>query len=197
MISTLLDQPWIILIAVAVGLLRWLSQKRETPKQDSQGSQESTSPPPPAIPNDTSQNEEERIRRFLEALGQPKGATPPPKVSPKRATQPRIYPSLPPLTAMPPPLPTASSPAARPPPLPPIERRVFTPAVVQEMEFEVRDIGAQISSDSAVQSRRTAADQRGLITNLATTLGLRSAIVLREIFGPPRSLQPLDSISGF
>ena len=29
------DHPWIVLIAVAIGLLRWLSQKRETAKQDS------------------------------------------------------------------------------------------------------------------------------------------------------------------
>ena len=33
-----------------------------------------------------------------------------------------------------------------------------------------------------------------LATLLRSTSGLRDAIILREIFGPPRSLQPLDLV---
>jgi len=185
----MLDHPWIILIAVAIGLLRWLSQKSDAAKEEAarQNSQESASPPP--IPRDDSQTEEERIRRFLEALGQPKGSTPPPKVAPKQRTQPRIFPTLPPLTAVPPPLPATAAQAMRVPPPPVIQSRIFTPAIVQETSFEVRDIGASAPSDVSTENLRPAA--------LASMQGLRSAIVLREIFGPPRSLQPLDPISGF
>jgi hypothetical protein len=191
----MLDHPWIILIAIAVGLLRWLSQKGEAAKKESQ---QSDSPPPTQpIPRDDSQTEEERIRRFLEALGQPKGSTPPPKVAPKQKTQPRIFPTLPPLTSVPPPLPPSPVFTAQTPPPLPMQRRVFTPAVVQEMSFEVRDIGAPIASDLSADSSRAATKQQGLMIKLASAQGLRSAIVLREIFGPPRSLQPLDPISGF
>jgi hypothetical protein len=66
---------------------------------------------------------------------------------------------------------------------------------VQEASFEVRDLAAQIPGD-LVQERR-AAGQQGLLLKLRSTQDLRSAIVLREIFGPPRSLQTLDPISGY
>jgi hypothetical protein len=61
----------------------------------------------------------------------------------------------------------------------------------------VHDIGAQTSRDLVSGGRSAAPEQRGFMLKLASTQDLRSAIVLREIFGPPRSLQPLDPISGF
>jgi hypothetical protein len=63
--------------------------------------------------------------------------------------------------------------------------------------FEVQDVGAQVWSGSSPVDRGAAAEQRGFTLKLASIQNLRSAIVLREIFGPPRSLQPLDPISGF
>lgn len=188
------DHPIILIIVVVAALLRWLSQKSEAAKQNSE---KSAVPPPPIPRGGETQTEEERIRRFLEALGQPAGSTPPPKVTPKRETQPRIFPTLPPLTTVPPPLPTSPTPTVQAPPPPLIQRRVFTPAVAQEAGFEVRDLAAQTSSDLVPERRRTAAEQQGLMSRLASTQGLRSAIVLREIFGPPRSLQALDPIGGF
>jgi hypothetical protein len=187
------DHPIILIIVMVAALLRWLSQKGKAAKQNS----EKSAVPPPPIPRSAPQTDEERIRRFLEALGQPVGSMPPPKVAPKRERQPRIFPTLPPLTTVPPPLPPSPTPAVQAPPPPSIQRRVFTPAVVQEADFEVHDIGAQASRDLSAESRRTAAEQQGLMSKLASTQGLRSAIVLREIFGPPRSLQALDQISGF
>ena len=177
---------------MVAALLRWLSQKSDAGKQD---------PERPTVPNQPiprggeTQTEEERIRRFLEALGQPAGSMPPPKVAPKRETKPHMFPTLPPLTTTPPPLPTSPAPAVVAPPSLPIQRRVFTPARVQEASFEVRDLAAQIPGD-LVQERR-AAGQQGLLLKLRSTQDLRSAIVLREIFGPPRSLQTLDPISGY
>lgn len=190
----MLDHPIILIIVVAAALLRWLSQKSDSGKPDPE---RPTVPDQPIPRGGETQTEEERIRRFLEALGQPPGSKPPPKVASKRETQPRIFPKLPPLTTAPPPLPTSQTPAASPPPPLPIQRRVFTPAVVQEHGFEVRDLGAQASSDLVLDARRTTAEPQSFLFKLRSTQDLRSAIVLREIFGPPRSLQALDPISGF
>jgi hypothetical protein len=61
----------------------------------------------------------------------------------------------------------------------------------------VHDIGALAARDLVLGGRSAAAEQRSFTLKLASTQDLRSAIVLREIFGPPRSLQALDPISGF
>ena len=113
---TMFDHPIILIIVVAAALLRWLSQKSDAAKPDPE---RPTVPDQPIPRGGETQTEEERIRRFLEALGQPAGSRPPPKVAPKRETRPRMFPTLPPLTTAPPPLPTSPTPAApAPPPLP-------------------------------------------------------------------------------
>lgn len=184
----MLDHPIILLIVLAAGLLRWLSQRSESGKPDS----ERPNVPGQPIPRGgETQTEEERIRRFLEALGQPTTSPPPPKVAPKREFQPN---KLPPLTSAPPPLPIPVAAVTPPPPFP-ATRRVFTPAVVQEMGFELRDLGAQATGNLLAAEQRSTKVQEGILSGLTSAQGLRSAIVLREIFGPPRSLQPFDLIS--
>jgi hypothetical protein len=185
------DHPVILIIVVAAALLRWLSQRSDAAKPDPE---RPTVPDLPIPRGGETQTEEERVRRFLEALGQPAGSRPPPRVAPKQETRARMFPTLPPLTTAPPPLPTSPTPAVQAPPPLPIQRRVFTPAAVQEAGFEVRDLSAPVSSPEA---RRTTAEQQGFLFKLRSNQDLRSAIVLREIFGPPRSLQTLDPISGF
>jgi hypothetical protein len=184
----MLDHPVILIIAIAAALLRWLWQKSRTENQDAE---RPTVPGEPIPRGGETQTEEERIRRFLEALGQPAGSPPPKKVTPKRETRPTLFPTLPPLTSAPPPLPVPLTPAAPPPPPIPIQR-VFTPAPVQEANFEVRDLGAQTSSGLVPGSRRSIAQQQSLSVKLRSAQGLRDAIILREIFGPPRSLQALE-----
>jgi hypothetical protein len=182
------DHPIILIIVLAAALLRWLSKKSDAAKPD---------PERPIVPDQPiprggeTQTEEERIRRFLEALGQPAGSRPPQKVTPKRETRPSVFanPNLPPLTTAPPPLPTSPTPVAQAPSPLPIQR-VFTPAPVQETSFEVRDLGAQTSSPGA---RQATAEQQSLLLKLRSNQDLRNAIVLREIFGPPRSLQPYET----
>ncbi|PYJ09869.1 MAG: hypothetical protein DMF06_08435 [Verrucomicrobia bacterium] len=199
------DHPIILIIVVAAALLRWLSQRSQASKE--------TDPERPQVPGlpiprgGETQTEEERIRRFLEALGQPTTSTPPRKVTPRPAATKVVRPNLPPLTSplpplvtVPPPLPPVPSatvqPAAPPPPPPRPIQRIFTPAPVQEASFEVRDLAAQTSSDVASE-RPTVAGQQGLLPMLRSAQGLRSAIVLREIFGPPRGLQTFDPVGGF
>jgi hypothetical protein len=182
------DHPIILIIVLAAALLRWLSQKSDVAEPD---------PERPIVPDQPiprggeTQTEEERIRRFLEALGQPAGSKPPPKLAPKRAVMPRGFPTLPPLTTSPPPLPTSPTPAMPAPPPLPIQR-VFTPAPVQEASFEVRDLSTP-TTDSTPARRITSVEPQGLLLTFRSNQDLRNAIILREIFGPPRSLQPLET----
>jgi hypothetical protein len=93
---------------------------------------------------------------------------------------------------------------------PPVEqeRQRVSPTVRVEPEaFEIREssIGpppqlrtpaeAYAIATGATPTREKA--QSDLTTLLRSPSGLRNAIILREIFGPPRSLQPLEEIAGF
>ena len=194
MATSIFDHPVVLLIIVAASLLRWLWQKSREKTQDD--------PERPVVPNQPiprggeTQTEEERIRRFLEALGQPPGSAPP-KVAP-RQIRPQIFPNLPPLTTAPPPLPPPLPiPAAQKSTRPAAPARIFKPAIVQELGFEVRDLAMQASSETPAIPRPAETEPSGLRFKLASKEDLRSAIILREIFGPPRSLQPFDLVSGF
>ena len=192
--STIFDQPWIILVALAIGILRWLvSQKGRARKNVSQPPKT----PAQTIPRSDAQTEEERVRRFLEALGQPPGAKPPPAVA--RRSNPPLRSPLPPLTTVPPPLPTEMEFAAEPPPIPQgVEPRKFTPAIAGDTIFEIRaPSGADDPASLVRRADVSLAGPSDLLVRLATKQGLRDAIVLREIFGPPRSMQSAATISGF
>jgi hypothetical protein len=154
----------------------------------------STSPSQQArpLPREPEETDEDQIRKFLEALGQPTTSKPPEPVAPRPTYQqptvfPRVSPPLrsplPPLKTRPPDLPR-QAPVFEvhdaPPPLEP------PPAVIKAAE-EAYSIATQPIS----KSREARVD---IVTMLKSTSGLRDAIVLREIFGPPRSLQPLDLV---
>jgi hypothetical protein len=194
--SSIFDHPLVLLLIIGASLVRWLWQKSQGEKQ---GSEEPERPvvPDQSIPRggETS-SEEERIRRFLEALGRPPGSAPPPKVTVKRRIEPKVFSPLPPLTTAPPPLPPPlRQPVMEPSEVPAMPKRIFTPTLVQEQGFEVEDIDQQISPVSTRGGQRFVTDRGGLGVQLASPQGLRNAIVLREIFGPPRSLQPIDLTS--
>jgi hypothetical protein len=185
--ASIFDHPGFLVLIVFVALVRWLASRA---KSQSQNPQSPPTPPPsrPISRGGETQTEEERVRRFLEALGQPPGTTPPPVGPRRRAVQPKIFPTLPPLKSKPPPLPEV----APAPPALPVERPkvMLTPA--REGAFEVHDVARQTSSEPAPDTRSVAGALFDPRLKLGTPQDLRTAIVLREIFGPPRSLQPLD-----
>jgi hypothetical protein len=192
MAATIFDHPGFLLLIVFVALVRWLASKA---KSQTQTPQSPPAPQPPApvtrpIPRGgETQTEEERVRRFLEALGQPPGTTPPKVVTRQRQMRPDLVSPLPPLKTKPPPLPQVVSP---PPPLP-LETARVMPMMARETAFEVRDVPRQTSSEPAPsQTPSVPAARFDLRVTLGTPQDLRTAIVMREIFGPPRSLQPFD-----
>lgn len=192
------DNPIILLLLVAAAVLRWLWQKAEAGKDP----ERPTTPGEPIPPSGETRTEEERIRRFLEALGQPATSAPPPKVTPKREPPKRTIvpkttfnPMLPPLVTVPPPLPPPvwAEPVLIEEAAPrPVEKPIIQPVVAKEAIFEVHDLNVESLEDSSREGRRAAARQRDLIPDLSSVRGLRSAIVLREVFGPPRSLQTFE-----
>lgn len=187
--ANIFDNPWVLVLLVVVTLVRWLVSKAKSSEQDAQPPE---APPSAPVPRGDTQSEEQRIRKFLEALGQPAGNAPPPKVIPRQRTViPKIFPSLPPLKTAPPPLPVEAPPVfVAPPPLP----AQAASARPVEADFQVQDFARQTSSEPPPETRRSGARSFGRI-KFGTPQDLRTAIVLREIFGPPRSLQPFDLTS--
>jgi len=61
--------------------------------------------------------------------------------------------------------------------------------------FEVHDVSRESSGDGPGDTRRAATVRLDRPIKLGSSQDLRTAIILREIFGPPRSLQPLDLTS--
>jgi len=182
---------FLIFFAVAI-LFQLLSRAASKSGRRSGGDPNRRSTQFPQTPRQTSRQQEEtdedRVRRFLEALGQPTTSTPPRPVAPRptyqkpivlERTEPvppsrrAVFSPLPPLTTRPPDLPTEIT----PPPPGPIT------------EAEVKPL-FQASTQPVSKSE----GKLDLATLLRTPSGLRNAIVLREVFGPPRSLQPLDLV---
>ena len=196
MATTLFDHPWFLVLIAVVTLIRWLVSKAKSTPQDTEPLER---PPSNPIPRGgETQSEEERIRRFLEALGQPPGSSPPPVTPRRRQVTPKMsvppFSPLPPLKTAPPPLPReVTTTPSFPPPLP-VEPVRSPRSRALEPAFEVREVALQTSSEPPpVVPRATRFAGR---IKFGTPQDLRTAIVLREIFGPPRALQPLDLTNG-
>src|SRR5881392_2290897 len=78
-----------IIIAAIIGISRLVSRISEESKKQSQRRRQPPQRPPPQpqipqpIQRTRPKTDEERVREFLEALGQPAGAAPPPKIPPR------------------------------------------------------------------------------------------------------------------
>jgi hypothetical protein len=195
---------FILLIAVAALFKLLASKAGEAKKRQEDLDRRSATSPSAAEPIERApvESDEERIRRFLEALGQPTGSKPPPPVVPRTDIPPRPL-----APVQPPPGPfhmrrgRFTSKDRRKRHVIPHETPVATPPVIEVQEQQVQieprsdtklPEGADATpADSKIKTAYTAADIAGF---LRSSTGQRNAIIFREIFGPPRSLQPLDLV---
>ena len=189
---------FILLIAMAA-LLRLLATKAGEAKKRQKTEGESTITPKIGEPikRVRVESDQERIRKFLEALGQPTTAKPPPPIVPRTGIPPR-----PVAPVQPPPIPTARNVLTR------RKKQVVEPTkfLAAAPTFEHHETPPAheppASNKSPVEPYAIDTESKAKVgrvgTDIATLLrssaGLRNAIVLREIFGLPRSLQPLDVV---
>jgi len=202
-----------IIIAAIIGISRLVSRISEESKKQSQGRRQPP-PQPPQTPQPIRRiqpkTDEERVREFLEALGQPAGAAPPPKAQPRTQIPPRpLAPVQPPASVRPfgkPEFRTWREQAKeivvlqQPTKIAPPE---IKPVVVPPVPAEAKEPGAWIAQEEAQTGAATklaiarADDQPSVRASadavwkrtLRSPDALRTAIVLREIFGPPRGVQ--------
>lgn len=214
MLAVHLDNLLFLLLLVLAGLFQLLGRAaRKTSEDEEEPTPRSAPRMPKPIPRAPAESDQERIRKFMEALGQPPASTLPPPVVPRTNIPPR------PLAPVQPPVPRAwkvirgerrkPDVIRRETPPPDIVKRtekVFPPAMTVAPAFEVHEGPLLVEQPSIIKTpveayaaaTRPIAKGAELKTDIATLLasksGLRDAIILREIFGPPRSLQPLDTI---
>jgi hypothetical protein len=187
----------LFLLLVAVGIFFQLLAKAAGKTGKNQTRRTSTPVPrtPPPIPRAPTESNEEKIRKLLEALGQPPGSRPPPPVLPRTDIPPR------PLAPVPPPMSPLSQLRREksrkreikgiPPPQP------LTSAAKTVPTFEVHEGSSPIEQAPTVKTatRAIAKIEEArieIVTLLASKSGLRDAIILREILGPPRGFRTID-----
>ena len=214
MIAAHFENLLFLLLLALAGLFQLLGRAA---RKSSEDEEQPTSKPAPRtlkpIPRAPAESDEERIRKFLEALGQPAASRPPPLVTARTDIPPR------PLAPVRPPLPKAwevirqerrePKVVRRDAPSPETAKRaekIFSPAIPSLPAFEVHEGALPIEQPPIVKTpveaytaaTRPVGKEADFKTNIATLLastsGLRDAIILREIFGPPRSMQRLDLV---
>ena len=221
MIAVSLDNLLFFLL-IAVAALFQLLSKAVSKAGKSDSNEIPRLPKPPTlrpIQRAPRESDADRIRKFLEALGQPPSSTRPPPVLPRTDIPPRPL-----APVQPPPVipgtwrlpreqrqkPDVTQKESRPREQPSRLHEVvppLVPAAPATTGFEVHKalpVEPQQPPSITAPVEAAAADTRLLAkgtsfksdvdTLLSSRSVLRHAIILREIFGPPRSLQELEFI---
>ena len=207
MLAVHLENLLFLLLLVVAGLFQLLGRAARKG-----GAQEAKPAPKPArrmpkpIPRAPVESDEERIRKFLEALGHPPGSSPPAPIAPRPTyRKPLVLPHVPPLGSPLPPLVTRPPdmpqeiqipPSVAPPPAQPQRARPRLSEVVfavHETEAAPESIPSATEREDRTQPQ-IAAPSRGIDVTafLRSASGRRNAIIVREILGPPRGLQLLE-----
>ena len=202
----------LFLLFVAIAIFFQILTRAATKSRRRPGDTKRRSPFPSQmsrpIASGSEDTDADRIRKFLEALGQPTTSKPPAPVAPRPTDQRPVVlrhvgtmkSPLPPLTTRPPDLPRE---IRLPGQISPTrEARTFQPRVDEAPAFEVQQGPSPLEPISETEVRaafqpiasQSSSRTPDIATMLRSTSGLRDAIILREIFGPPRSLQPLDLV---
>ncbi|PYL02425.1 MAG: hypothetical protein DME31_09390 [Verrucomicrobia bacterium] len=216
MLAAHLENLLFLLLLALAGLFQLLGRAaRKTRVDEEEPTPKSAPRTLTPIPRAPVQSDEERIRKFLEALGQPAASRPPPPVTPRTDIPPRpLAPVRPPVEPLIPhwkltpeerrkrpyilkesPLPGGVTPA----------EQISAPAMTAVPAFQVHESPLRVEQQPIIKTQLEAyaasktfgvAKTEDLKTDIATLLasksGLRDAIILREIFGPPRGLQALE-----
>jgi hypothetical protein len=219
MLAFSLDNLLFLLLIAAAALFQLLSKTiSKSKKSDSNKTSSSPTPQTPRpIQRAPRESDADRIRKFLEALGQPPSSTPPSPVLPRTNIPPRPLAPVQPPPALPRvwrlPRQRAEKSDVSQTESTPLEQsgglqQILPPVVPASAAatFEVHEafqVEPQQSSiiDTAVESDATASQvvveragsKRDIATLLGSKLSLRDAILIREILGPPRGLQTLDA----
>jgi len=216
MIAVTLDNLLFLLLIAGAALFQLLS--KAISKASKSDSNETSSLPRPETPRPIQraprESDADRIRKFLEALGQPPSSTPPPAVLPRTDIPPRrLAPVQPPPVipgvwrlprerteksdvnqreSAPREQPNRSQQIVPPP--------VTTPAALAFEVHEALPVELQPPIKKPVEAYGAATQavikradfNMNIATLLASKSSLRDAILLREILGQPRGLRALD-----
>jgi len=202
MIAAHLDSLlFFLLVAVAV-LFQFLAKTAgKTGKDQSKRISTSTPRTPTPMRRTPAESDEDRIRKLLEALGQPPTSKPPPPVAPRTDIP------LRPLAPVQPPISPFSQlrreklrkreiiPKEIPPPRTVrVAEKMVPPAFeVEEGSFPITPppifkAPEEIDATVALTIAKAGERKTDITTLLASTSRLRDAMILREILGPPRGL---------
>ena len=218
MIAFSLDNVLFLLLIAGAALFQLLSKAiSKAGKSDSNETSNSPSPQTPRpIQRAPRESDADRIRKFLEALGQPPSSAPPSPVVPRADISPRrLAPVQPPpalsrvwrlpreraekpdisqreITPIEQP---GRSQQTIPPPVPASAAATFEVHEALPVEPQSPIIKTPVESDATASQviAKRAGSNRNIATLLASKSSLREAILIREILGPPRGLQALDA----
>ena len=212
MIAANFDNFLFLLLVVVAVLFQFLA-KIAGKKSKDQTKRTSTPRTPAPLQRAPTESDEDRIRKLLEALGQPPTSRPPPPVVPRTNIPLRpLAPVQPPMSPLPQlrrqkPRKGEATPKEIPPPRPVRGgEEIAPPNVARAPAFDVHEGPLPIASAPIFKApaeayaggirtiAKTEERRADIATLLASTSGLRDAVILREILGPPRGLRVIDAM---
>jgi hypothetical protein len=212
MIAANFDNFLFLLLVVVAVLFQFLA-KIAGKKTKDQTKRTSTPQTPAPLQRAPTESDEDRIRKLLEALGQPPTSRPPPPVLPRTNIPLRpLAPVQPPMSpfsqlrrekprkreAIPKEMPSLKPVGSGEEPAPP---NITGPPAFEVHETPLPIPPAPIfkapAEPYAAATRAIAKTEErrvDIAALLASTSGLRDAIIFREILGPPRGLRVIDTM---
>jgi hypothetical protein len=212
MIAANFDNFLFLLLVVVAVLFQFLA-KMAGKKSKDQTKRTSTPRTPARLQRAPTESDEDRIRKLLEALGQPPTSRPPPPVVPRTNIPLRpLAPVQPPMSPLPQlrrekPRKREATPKEISPPRPVSGgEEIAPPSITGAPAFEVHEAPLPIApapifkapaKPYAAATRAIAKTEErrvDIAALLASTSGLRDAVILREMLGPPRGLRVVDAM---
>ncbi len=198
------DNFLFLLLVVAAVLFQFLAKVAGKKSKDQTKRTSTPIPRTPApLQRAPAESDEDRIRKLMEALGQPPTSRPPPPVVPRTDIFPRpLAPVKPPIPQPPPPWrlpreerrkPEAIAKEKSTPPAITRVEKIIPPKITGSPAFEIQQAPEAYAATTRTIAK-TQEPRADITTLLASTSGLRDAVILREILGPPRGLRVIEAM---